>query len=80
MSTGDETWVYMFEPQRRADNKQWRRKTQKRPVVCKRQNSAKKVLYTIFFISCGPVVQISTETGKSIPGKFYKDVVLQKVK
>ena len=22
--TGDETWVYMFEPQRRADNKQWK--------------------------------------------------------
>ena len=21
--TGDETWVRMFEPQRRADNKQW---------------------------------------------------------
>ena len=24
--TGDETWVHMFEPQRRADNKQWKRK------------------------------------------------------
>ena len=22
--TGDETWVHMFEPQRRADNKQWK--------------------------------------------------------
>ena len=28
MLTGDETWVYMFEPQRMADNKQWRSKTQ----------------------------------------------------
>ena len=27
--TGDETWVYMFEPQRRADNKQWKRKDKK---------------------------------------------------
>ena len=26
--TGDETWVHMFEPQRRADNKQWKRKDQ----------------------------------------------------
>ena len=24
--TGDKTWVHMFEPQRRADNKQWKRK------------------------------------------------------
>ena len=22
--TGDKTWVHMFEPQRRADNKQWK--------------------------------------------------------
>ena len=22
--TGDETWLHMFEPQRRADNKQWK--------------------------------------------------------
>ena len=28
--TGDETWVHMFGPQRRADNKQWKRKDQKR--------------------------------------------------
>ena len=27
--TGDETWVHMFEPQRRADNKQWKRKDKK---------------------------------------------------
>ena len=31
--TGDETWVHMFEPQRRADNKQWKRKDQKRPCI-----------------------------------------------
>ena len=29
--TGDETWVHMFEPQRRADNKQWKQKDLKRP-------------------------------------------------
>ena len=28
--TGDEIWVHMFEPQRRADNKQWKRKDKKK--------------------------------------------------
>ena len=28
--TGDETWVHMFEPQRRADNKQWKQKGKKK--------------------------------------------------
>ena len=31
--TGDETWVHRFEPQRRADNKQWKRKDPKRPCI-----------------------------------------------
>ena len=54
--TGDETWVHIFEPQRRADNKQWKRKDQKRPYVAKRTISSKKMFYAIFFNSSGPVV------------------------
>ena len=56
--TGDETWVHMFEPQRRVDNKQWKRKNKKRPCIAKRTISSKKMLYAIFFNSCGPVVQV----------------------
>ena len=48
--TGDETWVHMFEPQRRADNKQWKRKDQKRPCTAKRIISSKTMLYAIFFL------------------------------
>ena len=40
--TGDEACVHMFEPQRRADNKQWKRKDQKRPCIAKRTISSKK--------------------------------------
>ena len=40
--TGDETWVHMFELQKRADNKQWRQKDQKRPCIAKRTISSKK--------------------------------------
>ena len=52
--TGDETWVHMFEPQRRADNKQWKGKDKKRTCIAKRKSS-KKMLYAIFFNSSGPV-------------------------
>ena len=51
--TGNETWVHMFEPQRRAD-KQWKRKDKKRPCIAKRTINSKKMLYTIFFNSSGP--------------------------
>ena len=76
--TGDETWVHMFEPQRRADNKQWKRKDQKRPCIAKRTISSKK-MYAIFFNSSGPVVQVPCPPGHTVTGRFYKNSVLNKV-
>ena len=74
--TGDETWVHMFEPQRRADNKQWKRKDQKRPCIAKRTISSEKM----FFNSSGPVVQVPCSSGHTVTGRFYKNSVLKKVK
>ena len=74
--TGDETWVHMFEPQRRADNKQWKQKDKKCPCIAKRTISLKK----IFFISSGPVVQVPCPSSRTVTGRFYKNSVLKKVK
>ena len=78
--TGDETWVHMFEPQRRADNKQWKPKDQKRPCIAKRTISLKKMLYAIFFNSSGPVVQVPCPSGRTVTDRFYMNSVLKKVK
>ena len=78
--TGDETWVNMFEPQRTADNKQWKQKYQKRPCIAKRTISSKKMLYAIFFNSSGPVIQVPYPSGHTVTGRFYKNSVLKKVK
>ena len=75
---GDETWVHMFELQRRADNKQWKRKDKKRPCIAKRTISSKKMLYAMFFNSSRPVVQV--QSGHTVTGRFYKNYVLKKVK
>ena len=40
--TGDETWVHMFEPKSRADNKQWKRKDQKTPMYCQEYHKFEK--------------------------------------
>ena len=76
---GDETWVHMFEPQRRADNKQWKRKDQKRLCTAKRTISSKK-MYAIFFNSSGPVVRVLCPSGHTVTGRFYKNSVLKKVR
>ena len=78
--TGDETWVHMFEPQRRADNKQWKRKDKKRPCIAKRTINSKKMLYAIFFNLSGPVVQVTCLSGHTVTGRFYKNSVLKKEK
>ena len=78
--TGAETWVHMFEPQRRVDNKQWKRKDQKRLCNAKRTISSKKMLYAIFFNSSGPIVQVPCPSGHTVTGRIYKISVLKKVK
>ena len=78
--TGDETWVHIFEPQRRADNKQWKQKDKKCPCIAKKTISSKKMLYAIFFTSSGPVDQVPCPSGHTVTGRFYKNSVLKKVK
>ena len=78
--TGDETWVYYFEPVRKVSNKIWATKHSKRPIIAKRSLSTKKVLYAIFFSGEGIAIKMPVKKGKSITGKYFKDVVLKKLK
>ena len=41
--TGDENWVYYFQPVRKVSNKVWATKHSRRPIIAKRSLSAKKV-------------------------------------
>ena len=56
--TGDETWVYYFEPVRKVSNKIWATKHSKRSIIAKRSLSAKKVLYAIFFSGEGVAIKV----------------------
>ena len=78
--TGDETWVHYFEPVRKVSNKIWATKHSKRPIIAKHSLSTKKVLYAIFFSGEGVAIKVPVKKGKSITGKYYKDVVLKKLK
>ena len=74
------TWVHYFEPVRKVSNKIWATKHSKRPLIAKRSLSTKKVLYAIFFSGEGVAIKVPVKKGKSITGKYYKDVVLKKLK
>ena len=74
--TGDETWIYHFQPDSKAKNKVWVSSEGDRPVVARRCKTSNRMLYAIFFDSKGPVLQIPVPKGSSVTGKFYRESVL----
>ena len=74
--TGDETWIYHFQPDSKAENKVWVSSEGDRPVIVRRCKTSNHMLYAIFFDSKGPVLQIPVPKGSSVTGKFYRESIL----
>ena len=74
--TGDETWIYHFQPDSKAKNKVWVSSEGDRPVIARHCKTSNCMLYAIFFDSKGPVLQIPVTKGSSVTGKFYRESVL----
>ena len=74
--TGDETWIYHFQPDSKAKNKVWVSSESDRPVIACRSKISNRMLYAIFFDSKGAVLQIPVPKGSSVTGKFYRESVL----
>ena len=77
--TGDETWIYHFQPDSKAKNKVWVSSEGDRPVIARRCKTSNRMLYAIFFDSKGAVLQILVPKGSSVTGKFYRESVLTQV-
>ena len=77
--TGDETWIYHFQPDSNAKNKVWVSSEGNRPVIVHRCKTSNRILYAIFFDSKGTVLQIPAPKGSSVTGKFYRESVLTQV-
>ena len=74
--TGDETWIYHFQPDSNAKNKVWVSSEGDRPVIARRCKTSNRMLYVIFYDSKGPVLQIPVPKGSYVTGKFYRESVL----
>ena len=69
--TGDESWIYHFQPDSKAKNKVWVSSEGHRTVIACRCKTSNRMLYAIFFDSKGPVPK-----GSSVTVKFYRESVL----
>ena len=74
--TGDETWIYHFQPDSKAKNKVLVSSEGDRPVIAHRCKTSNHMLYAIFFDSKGPVLQIPVPKGSFVTGKFYRESLL----
>ena len=74
--TGDETWIYHFQPDSKAKNKVWVSSEGDGPVIARRCKTSNCMLYAIFFDSKGPALQIPDAKDSSVTGKFYGESVL----
>lgn len=77
--TGDETWVYAYEPLRKQQDAQWVRKGDPRPTKIQKQRSTKKQMVAAFFTRSGLVKLVRLETGKKSNANWYTTVCLPEV-
>ena len=73
--TGDETWVYQYDPETKQQSKQWLPHGSSGPIKFKSERSVKKVMATVFWNSEGVVLVDFLEGKKTVIGAYYVDVL-----
>ncbi len=74
--TGDETWLYCFDPQTKQRSSEWLPKGSIRPQKALRlKTSSKKVMLTLFFDSEGPILIHFLEQGDTVDTDEYCNVL-----
>ena len=77
--TGDETWVYQYDPETKQQSAVWVFPDEIPPVKFKRNRSASKHMIDCFFAKFGHVATISLEDRKTVTADWYVNHCLPKV-
>jgi hypothetical protein len=73
--TGDELWVYGYEPETKVWSSRWKHSSSPRPKKAQRVRSKVKVLLTVFFDYRGIVHHSYAPEGQTISKEFYLEVI-----
>jgi transposase len=73
--TGDETWVYGYDPETNVQSSQWKHSSSPRPKNAQRVRSKVKVLLTVFFDYRGIVHHSYAPEGQTINKEYYLEVI-----
>ena len=75
--TMDETWIHHFTPESHRQSSEWRAAGESRPKRPKTQQSAGKVMASVFWDTHGVIFIDYLEKGKSINSDYYIDLLVR---
>ncbi|XP_072142113.1 protein GVQW3-like [Dermacentor andersoni] len=73
--TGDESWVYGYDPETKSQSSQWKHSTSPKPRKARQVRSNVKVMLTAFFDSRSVVHHEYAPQGQTITKEYYRDVL-----
>lgn len=73
----DETWIHHYTPESKRQSSEWRTAGESRPKRPKTQQSAGKVMASVFWDTHGVIFIDYLEKGKSINSDYYIDLLVR---
>lgn len=77
--TGDETWVYCYDPERKQQSAVWVFENESAPTKVVREKSRNKKMVAIFFGITGHVSTVALEDRRTVNAEWYTTVCLPQV-
>lgn len=77
--TGDESWIYQYDPETKCQSTVWLFQNEPTPTKVKRSRSAGKILIASYFTLSGYLVSISLRNQSSINAEWYTTKCLPEV-
>lgn len=78
--TGDETFLYYYEPGSRTERMEWRRSGEGPSTSVAPSHFSEKVLYAFFFTCEGEVSRFVVPKETTMTGKYYRNTILTRLK
>ncbi|CAF1509024.1 unnamed protein product [Adineta ricciae] len=75
--TGDETWVYHYDPLTQLEAKVWKRSGEQTPTRERRQRSTAKRMLTVFWDKDGVLLTDYLPRGATMNGQYYASIIEQ---
>jgi hypothetical protein len=73
--TGEEMWVYRYDPEMKVQSSQWKHSSSPRPKKAQRVRRKVKVLLTVFFDYRGIMHHSYAPVGQTVNKEYYLEVI-----